>query len=143
MTRPHFHPCSTCPSVVPCHGEWERNYDGFPEAICPNYHLPNGEVAELQCEECLERKHLPLGHTECGKCGLVSALYESWPSCTECSEVVCPACESPLHRVEDSGHARTWCKECAAEAITGAELLEQSQRKALQKLMSVVRGNAS
>lgn len=54
MSRHHFHPCSTCTGMVPCDGEWDRNDDaGEWEAICPDYHLPNGEVAEIQCDNCL------------------------------------------------------------------------------------------
>lgn len=80
----------------------------------------------------------PLGTVTCGVCGRVSAVYESWPTCTECAEVVCPTCESTLHRVEDYGRISTRCKQCA-DAVTGEELLEQSQRKAMAKLMEVIR----
>ena len=80
----------------------------------------------------------PLGTTECGVCGRTSAVYESWPTCTQCSEVVCPSCESTLHRVEDDGRISTRCKQCA-DAVTGEELLEQSQRSAMQRLMVVFR----
>jgi hypothetical protein len=28
------------------------NYDGFPEAICPRFHKPDGRLARLLCDSC-------------------------------------------------------------------------------------------
>lgn len=52
--RGHTHPCSRCDRDVPCSGEWESNYDGFPEVICAHYHLESGRTAQPLCEECAE-----------------------------------------------------------------------------------------
>lgn len=30
----HFHPCVDCKQETECPGEWESNFDGFPEVIC-------------------------------------------------------------------------------------------------------------
>jgi hypothetical protein len=48
----HTHPCSDCKTPVECAGEWEPNHDGFPEVICPHYHLPSGRLATMRCEAC-------------------------------------------------------------------------------------------
>lgn len=53
-SRPHTHPCSRCDQAVPCAGEWESNYDGYPEVICSHYHLETGGTAECVCEDCRE-----------------------------------------------------------------------------------------
>ncbi len=54
MSRPyrHAHPCASCGRAVPCDGELERNEDGEPPVICPAYHLPHGQIADLRCEDC-------------------------------------------------------------------------------------------
>lgn len=58
--RSHTHPCSHegCRAQVPCEGTWERNYDGWPAAICTGYHLSNGEIADVRCED-----HVPARFT--------------------------------------------------------------------------------
>jgi len=84
-----------------------------------------------------EPEPAPLGTSTCGLCGRTSAVYEVWPICTECAEVACPTCESTLSRVEDDGCVQTRCKECAA-TVTVAELMEDSQRKALTRLMAAL-----
>lgn len=48
---PHTHPCRACQAPVPCEGAWERNDDGFPEIICPEYHLSSGRLATVLCPE--------------------------------------------------------------------------------------------
>jgi len=50
--QPHSHPCEQCGAPVPCAGKWERNDDGWPEAICEDYHLPHGEIWQVRCEDC-------------------------------------------------------------------------------------------
>lgn len=57
MKTAHTHPCADCHDPTPCDGTWVRNYDGFPEALCDQYHLPYGETAPIYCESCgLERQ---------------------------------------------------------------------------------------
>jgi hypothetical protein len=41
---------------VECHGELERNYDGFPETICTSYHERFGTVALVLCDGCHEAR---------------------------------------------------------------------------------------
>lgn len=48
----HSHPCRYCRTPVDCWGEWERNHDGWPEAVCAEYHLPGGEIDEPICPSC-------------------------------------------------------------------------------------------
>jgi hypothetical protein len=49
----HHHPCQDCGAKVECGGTWEENYDGFPEVICPEYHLTSGDInADFICEPC-------------------------------------------------------------------------------------------
>jgi len=50
--KPHHHPCAKCKTKTECSGTWEENYDGFPEVICPEYHLPSVEIALCLCEAC-------------------------------------------------------------------------------------------
>lgn len=52
MKRTHAHPCRHCEKPVPCSGNWEQNYDGWPDAICPEYHLATGEIEDVLCEDC-------------------------------------------------------------------------------------------
>ena len=52
--RAHTHPCTRCKTEVHCPGTYERNYDGWPEAVCSYYHLHSGETEEVVCEACLE-----------------------------------------------------------------------------------------
>ena len=49
-TNRHTHPCTHCEAPVACDDQWERNYDGWPEVICPSFHLPNGHLAEVRCD---------------------------------------------------------------------------------------------
>jgi hypothetical protein len=52
---PHHHPCQTCRAKVECGGEWQENYDGFPEVICPEWHRPDGTVNnDFVCEACYD-----------------------------------------------------------------------------------------
>lgn len=46
----HHHTCA-CGLRFPCSGQWERNYDGWPEVICTHYHVMDWR----RCERCLER----------------------------------------------------------------------------------------
>ncbi len=51
--RPHHHPCADCGTKTECPGAWEENFDGFPEVICPEWHLPNGTTnSDFVCEGC-------------------------------------------------------------------------------------------
>ncbi len=51
--KPHSHPCQDCGAKTECGGTWEENYDGFPEVICPEYHLAGGDInRDFICEGC-------------------------------------------------------------------------------------------
>jgi hypothetical protein len=51
--RPHHHPCQSCGAPVPCEGTRVENYDGCPEVICLDFHLPNGTLnPACLCETC-------------------------------------------------------------------------------------------
>lgn len=57
-TRVHYHKCATCGEPVECFGIFERNYDGWPEAICADYHLPNGLTnPQCLCDGCREKSN--------------------------------------------------------------------------------------
>lgn len=47
----HTHDCRSCGQPFPCDGTYERNYDGFPEAICDLFHVRGFDW----CEDCRER----------------------------------------------------------------------------------------
>ena len=49
--REHSHPCRSCGAKVPCRGRLIRNYDGFPEVICSDYHE---RYIRPECEACVE-----------------------------------------------------------------------------------------
>ena len=54
----HTHPCQHCGAKVPCDAKLEQNYDGWPEVICPVFHLPGGLNEDFVCEDCLvEHEH--------------------------------------------------------------------------------------
>lgn len=48
----HLHPCDGCQVGVACDGELAENPDGWPDVICRAVHRPNGETAEVWCENC-------------------------------------------------------------------------------------------
>jgi hypothetical protein len=51
--RPHHHPCRLCGAKTECPGAWEENYDGFPEVICPEWHLADGTInTDFLCDCC-------------------------------------------------------------------------------------------
>lgn len=52
MKRIHHHPCQRCGKKAECPGEWEQNYDGFPEVICPEFHQNAGINPDFICEDC-------------------------------------------------------------------------------------------
>lgn len=52
---PHHHPCQRCQVKTECGGTWEQNYDGFPEVICPEFHLTGGVTnPDFLCGDCSE-----------------------------------------------------------------------------------------
>ena len=75
MKRQHTHPCSLCATPVACDGQWERNHDGFPDAICPNYHSTNGEVVDVRCDDCLGKTHY---------CGMCDEWFRKGGDCRKC-----------------------------------------------------------
>lgn len=49
----HFHHCQDCNAKTPCNGRLEDNFDGSPEIVCDDFHLPNGLVnRDFICESC-------------------------------------------------------------------------------------------
>lgn len=58
----HAHPCRDCKTPVECHGEFIRNFDGFPETVCHIYHVCG---TPLLCESC----HHAQQRDACDDCG--------------------------------------------------------------------------
>lgn len=55
-SRVHHHPCQACGKKTACGGTWEQNYDGEPEVICREFHLPNGTLnPDFICHDCNEK----------------------------------------------------------------------------------------
>jgi hypothetical protein len=50
--RPHHHPCSRCLVETECSGDLERNHDGWPEVVCPDYDMR--DHSDYLCEDCAE-----------------------------------------------------------------------------------------
>lgn len=49
----HHHPCQRCGRKTQCPGTWEENWDGWPEVICPEWHLPSGYTnPDFLCDDC-------------------------------------------------------------------------------------------
>lgn len=55
--------------------------------------------------------------TLCDKCKARSAEYESWPTCKDCGEDVCPNCDIASERTEDERH-KTLCLDCREARAT-------------------------
>ena len=53
----------------------------------------------------------------CDHCGTRSQEYEAWPTCMECNDDVCPACEVLGQYDEESN--TTFCKRCGV--LSGLE----------------------
>jgi len=50
---PHHHPCQRCGVKTECGGTWVENYDGHPEVLCDEFHLPGGEMSDVfVCDSC-------------------------------------------------------------------------------------------
>jgi hypothetical protein len=60
MSASHTHHCRNigCPTTWTCEADLERNYDGFPEVICP---INPGN--DIECQACEESR--------CADCGSV------------------------------------------------------------------------
>ena len=48
----HHHACQDCGIKTQCPGTWEENYDGFPEVVCPEFHISGGINTDFVCESC-------------------------------------------------------------------------------------------
>lgn len=49
----HHHACQDCGAKTECGGQIEQNYDGSPEWICGEFHLPGGDInGDFICEGC-------------------------------------------------------------------------------------------
>lgn len=55
--RNHTHPCGNCKAPIECSGTYERNYDGFPEVICPPF---DERTFPWLCEDCEEKNNAEL-----------------------------------------------------------------------------------
>jgi hypothetical protein len=53
LSRLHSHPCARCKRPFACGGDWLRNHDGHPEAVCEFFHV-SGETHPIfrECEDC-------------------------------------------------------------------------------------------
>lgn len=59
-TKPHHHPCQRCGKKTECGGIFEQNVDGFPEIVCPEFHLSDGTInRDFICEACDEADERP------------------------------------------------------------------------------------
>jgi hypothetical protein len=65
--RAHAHPCAHCQTPVECHGELERNHDGWPEVICDRFHK---SCDVFLCESC----NHAFTRAECHDCGEPAAV---------------------------------------------------------------------
>jgi hypothetical protein len=52
--------------------------------------------------------------TLCDRCRARSGEYESWPTCKDCGEHICPECDIETERTEDEAD-KTLCVECRIE----------------------------
>jgi hypothetical protein len=56
MKRIHHHKCQDCGAKTECHGEWEQNYDGYPEVICREFHGDGGTInPDFVCPDCADK----------------------------------------------------------------------------------------
>ncbi len=54
----HHHACQDCGVKTECGGTFEQNYDGFPEVICREFHMDNGEInSDFICESCDQKRN--------------------------------------------------------------------------------------
>lgn len=53
--------------------------------------------------------------TTCDRCGTRSEEYTAWPTCRECMDHVCPACQLAGSLIENDGRARALCVGCEDE----------------------------
>ena len=51
----HHHACQGCGKQTVCGGNLERNYDGWPEVICSDFHTSIGPNPNFLCEDCREK----------------------------------------------------------------------------------------
>ena len=67
MKRIHHHPCQTCRKKTECGGDWEQNYDGWPEVICREFHRHDLTLnPDFICHDCNELELRETGATLAG-----------------------------------------------------------------------------
>lgn len=47
--RVHHHKCHDCGAKTECPGEWEQNYDGWPEVVCREFDQARSDFV---CDDC-------------------------------------------------------------------------------------------
>lgn len=53
----HHHKCADCGAKTECGGEWEQNFDGWPEVICREFHQAGGETdPDFVCDLCAGKR---------------------------------------------------------------------------------------
>lgn len=52
-SRPHTHECRRkgCKNTIECNGTYTENYDGWPAAVCDEFHERENNV----CQECQDK----------------------------------------------------------------------------------------
>lgn len=56
----HTHACVSCGVPTDCHGEYERNDDGFPPLICREFHQDGGRInPDFLCPTCQRNAESP------------------------------------------------------------------------------------
>lgn len=78
MRREHTHRCANrvhgCQSTWTCRAEIERNYDGWPEAVCSV-----NPMNEHVCEDCFTSR--------CSECGEVLNVHQHDSDCPKATAV--------------------------------------------------------
>lgn len=64
--------------------------------------------------------------TLCDRCESRSPEYESWPTCRECDEYICPQCAVPGTATEDYEAHEVLCRRC--DRATLPSLAEKVER---------------
>lgn len=70
----------------------------------------------------------PLGTVDCGICGARSGVYEYWPECKECSDIVCPRCVGTPAYIDEGYLYTEACARCLAQAAEDGDVQEEGDR---------------
>ncbi len=77
--KPHHHPCNRCGTKTECGGEYEQNYDGWPEVVCEEQEQWRGQ---WWCDYCGQQ----IAADALVQAGTDAALDGSSESLTDISE---------------------------------------------------------